>query len=133
VKTAGFRIQPGDAVFLRTGRWARRQSIGPWKIAGVAAGFHASVVPLLRTRDVAFVGSDAVGDVEPPLIEGYVGPGPVHTLLIAAMGINIMDNQDLEALAETAARLHRWEFMVSFAPIPVTHGTGSPINVTATF
>ena len=50
-------------------------------------------------------GSDAVGDVEPPLLEGYQGPGPVHTLLIAAMGINILDNQDLEALAETIAEL----------------------------
>ena len=35
---------------------------------------------------------------------------PVHTLAITALGIDILDNQDLEAVAETAASLKRWEF-----------------------
>ena len=35
----------------------------------------------------------------PSLVEGV--NLPVHTLLITALGINILDNQDLEALAET--------------------------------
>jgi hypothetical protein len=58
---------------------------------------------------------------------------PVHTLFITAMGINILDNQDLERLAETAARLKRWEFMITINPIPVTGGTGSPLNTLVTF
>jgi Na+/melibiose symporter-like transporter len=58
---------------------------------------------------------------------------PVHTLLITALGINILDNQDLEALAETAAKLKRWEFMITINPMPVTGGTGSPMNTLAVF
>ena len=58
---------------------------------------------------------------------------PVHTLLITAMGINILDNQDLERLAETAAKLKRWEFMITINPMPITGGTGSPLNTIATF
>src|SRR5262249_30288640 len=38
---------------------------------------------------------------------------------LAHMGINLLDNQDLEALSETAARLNRWEFMITIAPVPV--------------
>ncbi len=37
------------------------------------------------------------------------------------------------ALAETAARLNRWEFMLTAGPIPVTGGTGSPLNPIAVF
>ena len=38
-----------------------------------------------------------------------------------------------EAVAETAAKLNRWEFMVTIAPVPVTGGTGFPVNTIATF
>ena len=58
---------------------------------------------------------------------------PLHTLLIAGLGINLLDNQDLEAVAETAAKLNRWEFMLSIAPVPVTGGTGFPLNALAVF
>jgi hypothetical protein len=40
---------------------------------------------------------------------------------------------DLEALAETANRLHRWEFLLVASPLPVIGGTGSPPNVLAIF
>jgi hypothetical protein len=49
------------------------------------------------------------------------------------MGIHLLDNHDLEAVAETAAKLNRWEFMVTIAPVPVTGGTGFPVNTIATF
>jgi hypothetical protein len=58
---------------------------------------------------------------------------PVHTLVITALGINILDNHDLERLSETAARLKRWEFMLTINPMPITGGTGSPLNTLATF
>jgi hypothetical protein len=80
---------------------------------------------------VAFVGSDAALDVTPSLVEG--NNLPVHTLMINALGINLLDNQDLEALSEASARLNRWEFMLTVAPVPVTGGTGSPVNALATF
>ena len=130
-RKAGMKISSGDAVFVRTGRWARRQALGPWNIAQTAAGVHASVAPWIKARGVAFAGSDAALDVTPSLVEG--SNLAVHTLFITAMGIHLLDNQDLEAVAETAAKLNRWEFMVTIAPVPVTGGTGFPVNTLATF
>jgi kynurenine formamidase len=130
-KKAGVKVASGDAVFVRTGRWARREKLGPWNVAQNAAGVHASVAPWFKARGVAFAGSDAALDVTPSLVEG--NNLPVHTLFINAMGIHLLDNQDLEALSATAAKLNRWQFMMTIAPVPVTGGTGFPLNALATF
>ena len=130
-KKAGVKIGAGDVVLLRTGRWSRRAKLGPWNVGQNAAGFHASIAPWFKTRGVAIVGSDVAEDVLPSRVEGVALP--LHTLLITAMGVNLLDNQDLEAVAETAAKLNRWEFMIMVAPVPVTGGTGFPVNALATF
>jgi kynurenine formamidase len=130
-KMARVKVATGDVILLRTGRWARRAALGPWPVGRNAAGFHASIAPWIKARGVAMVGSDAASEVTPTLVEGV--NLPVHTLLITAMGINILDNQDLERLAETAARLKRWEFLITINPMPVSGGTGSPLNTLATF
>jgi kynurenine formamidase len=130
-KRAGLKISSGDALLLRTGRWLRREKLGPWQVSRQAAGFHASVAPWIKARGVAFVGSDAAQDVVPSMVEGV--NLPVHTLLLTGLGINLLDNQDLEAVAQTAARLKRWEFMLSIAPVPVIGGTGFPLNALAVF
>ena len=100
LEQAGVTMQPGDAVFLRTGRWARRADVGPWQLSGNSAGIHASVIRWIRGEDVALFGSDAATDVQPSGVDG-VGL-PLHILLIAGLGTNIFDNMDLEALAEVA-------------------------------
>jgi kynurenine formamidase len=128
---AGVTVQPGDAIFIRTGRWARRAELGPWNVSQQTAGLHASTMPWVKSRDVAFLGSDVAADVVPSLVEG-VGL-PVHLLTIVAMGVDLFDNQDLEALAETAAELNRWEFTLVAAPLAVENGTGSPLNALAIF
>ena len=128
---AGVTVRPGDAIFIRTGRWARRAELGPWQINENAAGLHASTMPWVKSRDVSFMGSDAALDVVPPLIDDV--RLPVHLLTIVAMGVDLFDNQDLEALAETAASQNRWEFLLMAAPLAVENGTGSPINALAIF
>jgi len=130
-KKTGVKIGSGDAILLRTGRWARRAKVGPWNVAQTAAGFHASIATWIKARNVAIVGSDAGEDVTPSLVEGVALP--VHTLLITGMGINLLDNHDLEAVAEAASRLNRWDFMITIAPVPVTGGTGFPVNTLAIF
>lgn len=130
-KRAGFKVGPGDALLIRTGRWARRAEKGPWNVGQNAAGLHASVGEWLKVRGVALIGSDAALDVVPSLVEGQ--NLPVHTLAITALGLNILDNQDLEALGTLAAAQRRWEFMLTVAPVPVTGGTGFPVNALATF
>jgi kynurenine formamidase len=130
-RQAGVRIESGDVVLVRTGRWAKRADIGPYSLQGGSPGVHVTALPLLRERDAALLGTDVGLDVTPAGVEGVVIP--THTVAIAGMGLLIIDNADLEALAETAARLNRWEFMFSVAPIPVTGATGSVVNAIATF
>ena len=67
----------------------------------------------------------------PSLVEGITLP--IHTLAITALGLNILDNQDLESLGDLAAKQNRWEFMLTVAPVPVSGGTGFPVNAFATF
>jgi hypothetical protein len=47
--------------------------------------------------------------------------------------MNLLDDCDLDALAEAAATRKRWEFLVTASPLPIVLGTGSPINPTAVF
>jgi kynurenine formamidase len=130
-KKAGVKIAPGDALLVRTGRWARRAALGPWNVGQNAAGLHASVAPWIKARGVAFLGGDAAQDVVPSMVDGVTLP--IHTLMITGLGVNLLDNQDLEALGDTAAKLNRWEFMLTIAPVPVTGGTGFPLNAIAMF
>ncbi|MCH7533993.1 MAG: cyclase family protein [Gemmatimonadetes bacterium] len=127
----GITVGPGDVVFVRSGRWARRAQEGAWATGRLAAGLHASVAPWLRERGVAMLGSDYTNDVYPSGVEGF--SQPIHMLTLVTMGLWLFDNLDLEDLAEAAARLGRWEFMFVAAPLAVPGGTGSPLNPLAIF
>ncbi|MCY3840792.1 MAG: cyclase family protein [Gammaproteobacteria bacterium] len=126
---AGFKVGPGDAVVLNTGRWLRRAEEGTWQ--GGYPGFHASTVPWFKARDVAVVGTDGGLDVYP---SGVPNSGaPVHTLVLTALGMPILDVMDLTEVSEAAAERKRWTFLLTAAPIRVPNGTGSAINAIATF
>ena len=115
-KFAKVEVQPGDVVFIRTGRWARRAIAGPWSVEnGGAAGLHASCAEWLRERDIAMLGSDAASDVIPSGVEGV--DFPIHILTLHAMGVHIFDNCDLQAAAKKAEEMERWEFLLTAAPI----------------
>lgn len=130
-KKTGVRISSGDAVFVRTGRWARRAEKGPWDASAHSAGLHASCAKWLKDRNVALLGSDGSHDVLPSLVDGVAWP--VHQLLLVAVGMPMFDNCDLENLAKAALGRSRWTFLFTAAPLTVTGGTGSPLNPIATF
>ena len=130
-KSTGVHIQAGDAVFIRTGRWARRAEKGPWNASEHSAGLYATCARWLKQRDVALLGSDGSHDVLPSGVDGVAWP--VHRLLIVAMGMPLFDNCDLEAVARTASAKNRSTFLFTAAPLAVTGGTGSPLNPIATF
>jgi len=116
-KQTGVKVSPGDALFVYND--------------GRNGGFDISVAPWIKARGIAFLGSDAAEDVTPSMVEGVALP--IHTLMITGLGMNLLDNQDLEALGEAAAKFNRWEFMLTIAPVPVTGGTGFPLNALAMF
>ncbi|MBZ5635073.1 MAG: cyclase family protein [Acidobacteriia bacterium] len=134
-KYAGVKISSGDALFIRTGRWARRAKLGAWNTAREAAGLHATVMPWIKQRDVALLGSDGVNDVQP---SGVVGTGeaanrPVHTLAIAVLGVPLVDNGYFEDVAREAAARKRWEFMTTVQFTRIPGGTATTFNALATF
>jgi kynurenine formamidase len=130
-KKAGLKVSPGDAIFLRTGRWVRRARYGEWDIVKLNAGFHPSVAPWLKARGVTFVGQDGPDGVQPLSFPGV--QYPFHTMVMVGLGIDILDQVNLEDVAVTAARLNRWTFMLSVAPLRIPMGTGSAVNPLAVF
>jgi kynurenine formamidase len=133
-KKSGVKVGPGDIIFLYVGRWKRRAATGPW--SGQVAGYYADTIPFFKERDIAFAGHDMNIDWAPRPgwgAEQGIPVNPIHHALLVWLGAGIVENLDLEQLAETARRLKRYEFMVTFAPIPVEGGSGSPVNPLAMF
>ena len=131
-KKAGVKVGAGDALFVRTGVWARRKAMGPWlrgrAEGGRSAGLDPSVIPWLRQRDIAIMGSDHPQYVSPSSLRGAA-----HDFALLYLGIHLFDNCDLEALADAAAARKRWDFLLTAAPLAIPGGTGSPANPIATF
>jgi kynurenine formamidase len=131
-KQSGVKVSAGDALFVRTGVWARRKALGPWlrgrAEGGRSAGLDPSVIPWLKQRDVALLGSDHPQYVSPSGIRGAV-----HDFALVHLGVHLLDNCDLEALSAAAAARRRWDFLLTVAPLAIPGGTGSPANPIATF
>jgi len=53
-KKAGVKVGSGDIVLIRTGRWALRDSKGPWNISGKAAGLYVSCAKWLKAATQRF-------------------------------------------------------------------------------
>ncbi len=130
-KESGVTITSGDVLLIRTGRWTQVAREGQWNFLEKAAGAHASLAAWLKSRDVAVIGCDGVSDVMPSGVEGLVNP--LHELVIVGLGMPILDNLDLEAVAEAAAERGRSTFLFVGAPLRVPGGTGSPLNPLAVF
>lgn len=130
-KKTGVTIGSGDVVFVRTGRWAVRDTRGPWDIGAKAAGVDASAAGWFKRRDIAIFGSDGAGDVIPTTVTGV--DFPLHPLFLVAMGTPMLDQCDLEAVAKAAIARRRWTFLVTLAPLRAGSATGSPVNIIGTF
>ncbi|MSR59739.1 MAG: cyclase family protein [Planctomycetaceae bacterium] len=118
-KAAGIKVGSGDAVLIRTGRWARGKVEGDWDVMKNSAGLHASCLPWLKERDVAIVGSDLALDVLPSGAEGF--ELPVNWVVVVAMGMPILDNCDLEAVSEAAEARKRRFFCLQSRPVGGIH------------
>ena len=128
---AGLRVEPGDILLVRTGRWALREATGPWDPRLSLAGLDASCLPWLHERGVAALGSDGVSDVVPSRVPGV--SLPIHTVAIVALGLHLIDNLELEPLAKACESEQRWEFLLTLAPLVLFRGTASPVNPIALF
>ena len=119
---ARVEVHAGDVVLVRTGYGAL------WADAPQylhAAGVSAAGSRWLSDRGVRAVGADniawdVIGPPDPDL--GVTLPG--HMLLLVRAGIPIIENLNLEELAE--ARVHEFAFVC--VPLKMRGATGSPVR-----
>jgi kynurenine formamidase len=130
-KKTGFRLESGDAMLVRTGRWLRVKEKGPLDINRQSPGLYATCAQWMRKRGVAILGGDGGQDVRPSLVEGV--NQPIHLLALRTMGTPLLDNCDFEALAQASAQRRRWTFLLTVNPLRIPGATGSPVNPIATF
>ncbi len=126
------RVEEGDVLFVRTGRAKLRKAKGAWDVFQEGmAGLDATCLPWLHERKIAVLGSDGISDVVP---SGYKELAlPVHTCVLVMMGLHLIDNADLDAVAEACARNRRYGFQFVMAPLILKQGTASPVNPLALF
>jgi kynurenine formamidase len=127
----GIDPRPGDVLLLRTGQLGRRDRLGPLPAGAGSAGPLPDLLPLLRERDVAVLGSDTGNDVAPNDYARF--SNPVHQVGIVALGLWILDNAWLDDLADACRARGRWEFLFTILPLRIPDATGSPVNPVAIF
>jgi hypothetical protein len=132
---ANVKIGRGDALFIRTGRWTRRDKLGAWNVGREAAGLHGTTAPWLRQREVALLGSDGVNDVQPSGVsgQGEAAGRPIHTLAIAVLGVPLVDNGYFEDAAKEAAQRRRWDFLTTVQFTRLQGGTATNFNALGIF
>ena len=130
-KKFNVKIERGDILLIRTGRWKQKEIKGEWNFLLKSTGLHFNVMQFLSEREISILGSDGTNDSNPPLIEEE--GSPIHKLSIVAMGMPLLDNLNLEQLSKKAKLFSTWEFFISVQPLKIDKGTGSPINAIALF
>lgn len=128
----GVEVEEGDALLLRTGYGARKLQQGPDAVMERGrAGWHASCLPVFHRLGVSLIAADTAQDVIP---SGYPGVRiPIHSVGLVAMGLYLLDNCNLEPLAEKCVDAGRFEFQLILSAIPFVGATGSPVNPLAVF
>ncbi|PYN33439.1 MAG: hypothetical protein DMD98_12475 [Candidatus Rokuibacteriota bacterium] len=131
-KAQNVRVEPGDILLIRTGYYARRLAEGPGHpLKDGSPAAHVACMPWFRERDIAMLGTDTHNDVSPATHPGL--GNVVHIVALVSMGLWLIDNANLEDLAQACAARRRWEFMLTIAPLRLQGVTGSPVNPIALF
>jgi kynurenine formamidase len=133
----GVRVEPGDVLLVHTGDAARTLAHGrPDEKPGYPAsqaGLRATCLPLLRERDIAALGMDAIQDVQPSGFRTLDLLRPIHTVGLVAMGLWLIDNMNLTELARTCAERQRSAFFFSMLPWRMVGVTSCATNPVALF
>jgi len=125
-RAEGVEVRPGDSVLIRTG--FGRFFADKAKYMGLRPGPGESAAKWLAEKKVFLTGADQL------TYEVYPEKGtvfPAHRILIADHGIYIVENMNLEALAETLAARKDHSFVLVLNPLRLRGMTGAPLNAFA--
>lgn len=119
-RQTGLNVSPGDALFVYNAPAPRGQG----SRGGLGGSMDISVLPWMKARGVAITSS---------IRSIPEDPRANHVVPLVAMGLHLLDGPRLTELAETAARLGQWEFLMVIAPPSVPGSTGELVNPLAMF
>jgi kynurenine formamidase len=128
-RAQGTDLERGDTILIRTG-WGQHFRGNPALYGGQASpGPSVDGAQFLVRAGARVVGNDTLTFEKRPPVTGTPGTPsfqvfPVHMLLIADHGINIIENYYLEELAK--ARVY--EFLLVVPPLKIRGGTGSALR-----
>jgi kynurenine formamidase len=128
-RRCGTVVRSGDALFIRSGIGQDPRWMDPSTIGG-RPGVLPEVIPWLHERQVAVFSGDCIERL--PSI-GDAGDLPLHEIGLAAMGLAMLDNSNVEALRTACQMYGRAEFLLMVAPLRIRGGTGSAVNPLAVF
>jgi len=119
-RQTGLKVSPGDALFVYNAPAPR----DPGNRGGPGGSMDISVLPWMKERGVSI--TSAIRSIPED-------PRADHVVSLVAMGLHLLDGPRLDELAETAARLNQWEFLLVIAPPNVPGSTGELVNPLAMF
>jgi len=128
-KRQGVKVGSGDAIFVRTGMERMEAEMGE-QDTYPRAGLHASCAEWMHQREVSVYGGDCIEKLPYPS-ESFTSA--IHMIVLASMGLPILDWPALTELAAKCEQLKRWDYLLTTAPLRIPGGTSSPINPLALF
>jgi len=126
-KAQGVQIRAGDSVLIRTG-YGKFFESDKAKYMGLRPGPGESAANWLASKKVFLTGADQL------TYEVYPEKGtifPAHRILIADNGIYIVENLNLEELAQVLAARRNYEFALVLNPPRLRGMTGAAVNAFA--
>ncbi|HTT37615.1 MAG TPA: cyclase family protein [Burkholderiales bacterium] len=126
-RAQGVEVRAGDSVLIRTG-YGRYFDTDKAKYMGYRPGPGESAANWLAQKKVFLTGDDQL------TYEVYPQKGtvfPAHRILIADNGIYIVENFNLEELAQVLAARKNYDFVLVVNPLRLRGMTGSPLNAFA--
>lgn len=121
-QSQGVDLSEGDILLLRTGWFKAYNPADPGSNFQSEPGLNAKAADWILEKGIAAVGADNFALEAVPSEDGTIGP--VHLRLIRDGGCYIMELLHLEELARDQV----YEFLFVASPLPLSGGSGSPIN-----
>jgi kynurenine formamidase len=115
------RLQPGDAVLIRTG-WSALWGRDNARYVKTTPGIGVAAAQWLARQDPLLVGSDNWSVEVAPNPDPELSL-PIHQIMLVVNGIHLLENMRLTELA--GARAYEFAFVVQ--PLKIQGGTGSTV------